>query len=105
MPIVTAEDREGCEHSVQAANGVALMRILKYDGGLEIEAVCGGSAMCGTCHVYVSPDWYERLPPAGEIESELLDNLVHVTARSRLSCQITMEDSLDGLKVTLAPEE
>jgi 2Fe-2S ferredoxin len=104
-PVVLATDRDGGQHTVELTAGQSLMRTLKYDGGLDVEAICGGNAICGTCHVYVDPEWYPRLPAPGEMETELLDQLVFTVGYSRLACQITCEPGISGLRVTLAPQE
>ena len=102
---VLATDREGRQHAVALRSGQSLMRTLKYDGGLDIEAICGGNAICGTCHVYVDADWYDRLPEPEDLEAELLDQLVFTTATSRLACQVRGGPDIAGLRVTLAPQE
>jgi ferredoxin, 2Fe-2S len=104
-PVVLATDREGDQHAIALSLGKSLMRTLKDDGAMDIEAICGGNAICGTCHVYVDPDWYSRLPEPGEMEAELLDQLVLAKSNSRLACQIVCEPALSGLLVTLAPQE
>jgi 2Fe-2S ferredoxin len=102
---VLATDREGKQHAVALRSGQSLMRTLKYDGGLDIEAICGGNAICGTCHIYVDADWYDRLPEPEDLEAELLDQLVFTTATSRLACQVRCGPDIAGLRVTLAPQE
>jgi ferredoxin, 2Fe-2S len=72
------------------------------DYGLPIKAECGGACSCATCHVYVDEAWYERLPEKREEEMERLDDAFAVEANSRLSCQIILEPSLEGLAVILA---
>lgn len=103
--VVLATDREGKQHAVALRSGQSLMRTLKYDGDMDVEAICGGNAICGTCHVYVDADWYDRLPEPEELEAELLDQLVFTTATSRLACQVSCAPGIDGLRVTLAPQE
>jgi 2Fe-2S ferredoxin len=66
---------------------------------------CGGSCACATCHVYVAFDWVDRLPPQHADERELVRDLEHCRDTSRLACQILLADELDGLSLTLAPEE
>lgn len=67
-----------------------------------IEAECGGSCMCATCHVYVDAAWLDRLPKVQILEDEMLDDTASKReSNSRLSCQIQMTDDLDGLIVTL----
>ena len=58
---------------------------------------------CGTCHVYVDPEWVAKLPPATDEEMDQLDLIFEVQENSRLACQILTAEDLDGLKLTLAP--
>jgi 2Fe-2S ferredoxin len=102
---IIAFDRQGNRHEVMAEIGKAMMWSLR-GSGLPIEALCGGCAACGTCHVYVLEEWVDKLPPRREIEEDLLDSLAHCNERfSRLSCQIICDESMAGVAVTLAPEE
>ena len=96
-------DRDGGEHELEATNGWRVMEIIRA-AGLPITAECGGACACATCHVYVDPDWMNRVEPRGEEENDMLDLAFEVQDNSRLSCQITMVPELDGLRVTLAPE-
>jgi 2Fe-2S ferredoxin len=105
MASVCAVDRDGHEHIIEARSGAVLMRVLKDNGGMDVEATCGGNCMCGTCHVYVDHTWLAKLPPPDELEAELLEQLLQSTDRSRLSCQVKMTDDLDGLRLQLAPPE
>jgi 2Fe-2S ferredoxin len=81
------------------------MEIIRNSGSDEILALCGGSRSCATCHVYVDPSFADKLPPAAPEELELLDFSEHKQATSRLSCQLPFSAALDGLKVTIAPDE
>lgn len=96
-------DRDGKEHTVPALSGWRVMEIIR-DNGLPIRAECGGSGACATCHVYVDLEWTNKIP---EPHSEELDQLDTVSGfdpkRSRLSCQIIMDEELDNMHVTLAP--
>ncbi|MBN9434879.1 MAG: 2Fe-2S iron-sulfur cluster binding domain-containing protein [Bosea sp.] len=95
-------DQDGGEHELEALEGWRVMEVIR-DWGLPIKAECGGALACATCHVYVDPDWLDRLVPMSEEEEERLDDAMMVKSNSRLSCQILMSDELDGLRVTLAP--
>ena len=95
-------DRDGKTHELEAIEGWRVMEIIK-DHGLPIKAECGGCAACATCHVYVDPEWIDKLYPARDDEIDLLDTAPDVLENSRLSCQILMSEDLDGLKMTLAP--
>ena len=80
------------------------MEVLRdLDGG--VAAICGGMCSCATCHVYVAPEWRERVPAQQSDEWELVSELQHHRDGSRLSCQIRLSEDLNGLRVTLAPEE
>jgi 2Fe-2S ferredoxin len=103
MSVIHVKDRDGSEHTLKARPGLKVMEIIR-DAGLPIEAACGGSCACATCHVYVAPDWIARLVPQDEMEVDLLDLADAVTETSRLSCQIEFTESLDGIEVELAPE-
>ncbi len=96
-------DFKGIEHELEAIEGWRVMEIIR-DYGLPIKAECGGACLCGTCHVYVAPEWVEKLyPKTNDEEDRLMEDAVGVEDNSRLSCQILMSDALDGLKVTMAP--
>lgn len=76
------------------------------DGGIhELLALCGGACSCATCHVYVDRRFASALPAMSEDESDLLDGSSHRQEMSRLSCQIKLTAELDGLRVTVAPDD
>jgi 2Fe-2S ferredoxin len=104
MPTVVVTTRRGEEKVVQVAAGFSLMEGLRAAGIDEIEAVCGGCAACCTCHVYIQPASTADLGAMSEQEDALLDSSDARTANSRLSCQISVNESLDGLRITVAPE-
>jgi 2Fe-2S ferredoxin len=60
---------------------------------------------CATCHIYIDPEWESRLPAPMSDERELLVELAHHQSNSRLSCQVEVTPSLEGLRVTIAPDE
>lgn len=105
MTSVTVTDRGGTEHALKVADGVSLMEGIRDAGIDELLALCGGCCSCATCHVHVDPAWLDRLPAMSDDESDLLDSSDHRTEKSRLSCQIQLAASLDGLRVTIAPED
>jgi len=104
MARMTVVDRDGKEHVIEAKPGLKLMEILReLDYG--VAAICGGLCSCATCHVFVDESWVERLPKKQSDEQELLTELSdYRPAASRLSCQVDFTESLDGLKVTIAPD-
>jgi ferredoxin, 2Fe-2S len=71
----------------------------------DLLALCGGVCSCGTCHVHVDENFMPALAPMHEDESGVLAASSHRQANSRLSCQLRMSDELDGLRVTIAPED
>ena len=104
MVTITAIDRDGNEHELEAPEGAALMETLR-DHDLGIEALCGGCCSCATCHCYIDEEGFDRLGEIEAEEDELLGSLDHREKRSRLSCQITVDTRCEGLIVTVAPEE
>ena len=105
MGSITVIDREGKEHKLKASKGFTIMEIIR-DAGLDIEAACGGCCSCATCHIFVSEDCLDRLPERDDIQNMLLQYQGHFDDKtSRLSCQMPISESLDGIKITIAPEE
>jgi 2Fe-2S ferredoxin len=95
--------RKGEEREIEAATGLSVMEVLR-DGGIdEVLALCGGCCSCATCHVYVDSD--VELPPMSQDEDDLLDSSDHRNERSRLSCQLPFTAAMDGVRVTVAPED
>ncbi|HET6942662.1 MAG TPA: 2Fe-2S iron-sulfur cluster-binding protein [Sphingomicrobium sp.] len=105
MPTVWATTRGGETREVRAKSGISLKDNLKRGGMDEILGLCGGCASCGTCHVYVAEDWLDHLPPIKAEEETILAFSDWREPNSRLSCQIRMTDELEGLCVTVAPED
>ena len=102
---VTVTDRGGTGHVIAAPVGRSLMEAIRDAGLTDILALCGGCASCATCHVYVAGEWSGRAGPPGDDEADLLDCSEHRLPGSRLSCQIPVTVGLDGLHVTIAPED
>ncbi len=105
MGILIVENREGELMTLQAEASQTLMEIMRSGGVDEILALCGGTCSCATCHGIVDPAFAARLEPIGDDENDLLDSSDHRVATSRLSCQVVFSEALDGLRVTLAPED
>ena len=93
---------DGTSHRLEALEGWRVMEVIR-DWGLNIKAECGGACSCATCHVYVDEAWFGKLPGPSEDEEDLLYSTLDKKPTSRLSCQILLNDDLDGLQVTLAP--
>ena len=105
MPKLIVVNHAGEEKTVEAEVGRTVMEALRDGGFDELLALCGGCCSCATCHVYVDPSFADKLPAISADESDLLDSSDHRNATSRLSCQLPMTAALDGLKVTIAPED
>ena len=105
MPKLVVVNRAGAEQTVDAASGVSVMEAIRDSGVDELLALCGGCCSCATCHVYVDPAFAGQINPLSEDENDLLDSTDHRQGNSRLSCQLQVTDALDGLKVTIAPED
>ena len=105
MAELTIVGRDGRETKVAGRDGWTVMEIIRDAGYDELLALCGGCCSCATCHVHVGPGAIDRLPPLGADEDDLLDSSSHRQANSRLSCQIEFGPALDGLRVTIAPED
>ena len=97
--------RDGTEHVVQGRVGWTVMENIRDNGFDELLALCGGCCSCATCHVHVDEQWLPALPPMGADEDDLLDTSDHRRPNSRLSCQISYSEALDGLSVQIAPED
>lgn len=105
MVALVVTNRQGDEQSIDGAEGLSVMEVLRAVGFDEIEALCGGSCACATCHVYVGGDAVTALEPMSEDENDLLEASDYRTSRSRLSCQLTCAQAIAGLEVTIAPED
>jgi len=105
MASVTVIDRAGVAHAVPIMSDRSLMEAIRDAGIDELMALCGGCLSCATCHVFVDPAFADRLPPVTTDEDDLLDSSDHRADTSRLSCQIMLSDDLDGLAITIAPED
>jgi 2Fe-2S ferredoxin len=105
MPKLVVVNRAGEEKTIEASAGVSVMEAIRDNGFDELLALCGGCCSCATCHVYVDPAFAGLVKPLSEDENDLLDSTDHRTENSRLSCQLEISDAVDGLKVTIAPED
>ncbi len=104
MPRITYIEHNGTEHTVDVAVGLTVMEGAVNNNITGIEADCGGACACSTCHVYVDPDWVEKLPAREDMEEDMLDFAYEPNERSRLTCQIQVTPELDGLVVRM-PEK
>ena len=104
MPKVTYNDHKGNSKTINIENGLSVMEGAIQNDIPGIDADCGGSMSCATCHVYVKEDWYDKLTKKEMGEDDMLDQAYEPNSSSRLSCQIMVSDNLDGLCVYM-PEK
>ncbi len=104
MPKITYIEHNGKSHTIDVANGLSVMEGAVQNNILGIDAECGGSMACATCHVYVKEEWFDRLPKKEDGEEDMIDMAYEPKKFSRLSCQLTVSDELDGLIVHM-PEK
>jgi len=97
---VTFIKSDGSRVEAEAQAGDVLLRVAQA-AGMPLEGTCEGQMACSTCHVLVAKEWFAQLPEASEDEEDMLDLAYGVRPTSRLSCQITLTDALDGLEVTI----
>ena len=100
MAKITFIDKDGNQKKIEIENGLTVMEGAIQKDIPGIDADCGGSMACATCHVYVEEKWLDKLPKAEEAEVDMIDMAHEPKKNSRLSCQIIVTDELDGLTVT-----
>ncbi len=88
--------------SVSAEAGLSAMEAALRNNVPGIVAECGGACSCATCHVYVDPAWMARLGEPEAAERDMIEFAKDPRPNSRLSCQISLSEELDGLVVTVA---
>ena len=96
-------ESDGTHQEVDAPAGSTILEIA-HRNNIDIEGACEGVMACSTCHVIVEAEWHGKLPQPEEDEEDMLDLAVGLTRTSRLGCQITLTEALDGLTVRLPPE-
>ncbi|WP_091736609.1 2Fe-2S iron-sulfur cluster-binding protein [Phenylobacterium immobile] len=101
MANITYVQFDGTEQTVDVKNGLSVMEGAIKNDIEGIDADCGGACACATCHVYVDEAWLEKLGRPNPMEGSMLDFAENREANSRLSCQIKVNDELDGLIVRL----
>ena len=104
MPKITYIEHGGKSHTIEVSNGLSVMEGAVQNNIPGIDADCGGSMACATCHVYVKEEWFNKLPKKEDGEEDMLDMAFETKKNSRLSCQLMVSEQLDGLVVDL-PEK
>ena len=104
MPKITYITSENETHTIDVDNGLTVMEGAVQNNIPGIDADCGGGMACATCHVYVKEEWFDKINPKTEGEDDMIDQAHQPNKFSRLSCQISVSDEIDGLVVNL-PEK
>lgn len=99
MAKITFIDHSGENRTVEVKPGATVMESAVTNNIPGIDGDCGGACACATCHVYVDPAWFAKTGERSTMEESMLDFASNVEETSRLSCQITVSDDLDGLVV------
>ena len=105
MTKITYIEHNGKAHPIDVQNGLTVMEGAVQNDIPGIDADCGGSMACATCHVYVKDDWYDKLEEKSEGEDDMIDQAYEPKKNSRLSCQITVSDKIEGLVVHLTEKQ
>jgi 2Fe-2S ferredoxin len=105
MPKITYIEHNGKTHVVEVPNGLSVMEGAVQNNIPGIDADCGGSCACATCHVYVDEKWFDKLEKKEVAEEDMLDMASEPSKFSRLTCQITATDDLDGLVVKMPSKQ
>ena len=100
MPKITYIESNGNSKTIDVANGLSVMEGAIQNNIPGIDADCGGGMACATCHVYVKEEWLNKLDKPEDAEQDMIDMAFEPKKNSRLSCQLTVSDELEGLVVT-----
>jgi 2Fe-2S ferredoxin len=105
MPKITYIEHNNKTHTVDVPNELTVMEGAAQNNIPGIDADCGGACACATCHVYVDEKWFDKIKEKDEAEQDMLDMAFEPNKFSRLSCQITVSDELDGLVVKMPSKQ
>ena len=105
MTKITYIEHNGKSHTIDVENGLSVMEGAVQNNIQGIDADCGGSMACATCHVYVKEEWLDKLTKKEDGEEDMLDMAFEPNKFSRLSCQLLVSDELDGLTVNLPSKQ
>ena len=105
MAKITYIEHNGKKHVIDVPNDLTVMEGALQNNISGIDADCGGSCACATCHVYVDEKWFDKLPKKEATEQDMLDVAFEPKKNSRLSCQIVVSDELEGLVVKLPSKQ
>ena len=105
MPKITYNTHDNNTHTIDVQNGLTVMEGAIQNDIPGIDADCGGGMSCATCHVYVKDEWLDKLTEKEDGEEDMLDMAFEPKKNSRLSCQLIVSDTLDGLVVKIPSEQ
>jgi ferredoxin, 2Fe-2S len=105
MAKITYIEHNGKTHTVEVSNDLTVMEGAVQNDIPGIDADCGGACACATCHVYVDSKWFDKLPQIQDAEQDMLDMAYEPKKLSRLGCQITVTNELDGLVVKMPSKQ
>ena len=105
MAKITYIEHSGKSHVVEVPKELTVMEGAVQNNIPGIDADCGGSCACATCHVYVDEKWFDKLPDIENAEQDMLDMAFEPKKFSRLGCQITITNDLDGLVVKMPSKQ
>ena len=105
MPKITYIEHSGKLHTVEVPKELSVMEGAIQNNIPGVDADCGGACACATCHIYVDENWFNKLPKKADGEQDMLDMAFEPNKFSRLSCQITVADELDGLVVKMPSKQ
>ena len=105
MPKITYITTDAKNYTIDVDNGLTVMEGAVQNDIPGIDADCGGGMACATCHVYVTEDWFDKLPKKEDGEEDMIDMAFEPKSNSRLSCQLIVSDELDGLVVNIPSKQ
>tara|TARA_Y100000590_G_scaffold444054_1_gene574328 strand:- start:47 stop:367 length:321 start_codon:yes stop_codon:yes gene_type:complete len=105
MPKITYIEHNGKSHTIEVPKDLTVMEGAIQNTIPGIDADCGGACACATCHVYVNEEWIDKLPAKTNTEQDMLDMAFEPNKQSRLSCQIVVNEDLDGLVVKMPSKQ
>ena len=105
MPKITYIEHNEKSHVIEVPNGLSVMEGAVQNNIPGIDADCGGSCACATCHVYVDENWFSKLPNKENAEEDMLDMAFEPNKFSRLGCQITVTDDLNDMVVKMPSKQ
>lgn len=101
MKTITFVEHSGARHDVPVTPGQTLAQAALDNAVPGLDGDCGGNCACATCHVFLPDDWLDRIAPQSDMERQMLEMTPELTGASRLACQITVTEAMDGLVVGL----